>query len=382
MSKHLLLLITLMCAVCSCAGPSTPDEPLPSVNDDGTWRVAPVDVIAPTANAEQMRHLRAGRDLPFTAPSEQSLVAELRVAASDVPIMFTYEPMSNASTTEVFVAPHVDDAVAREWELVEMVTIQHTRPRLRYVELPPAAHDRWVRVTMNAQDVEKTGDVLRLGNVGFYRIDPDGHNDYWIALGASLTGSAIRHRLFQELAFEHFGERPVMFNHGIGGWTSQTLNDRLDDILAKYPRAKYAVIHIGGNDVSRNRPYPGGAETLSENLIDITTRLQARGITPILSRLSFRDYNYAPAVPPESNGSGPYVENVFDPVIQEFTPRFYDTKADRGVVNFYDHYKAHPEELWKDGVHLNEAGKQSMTRLWVIQAGPIVYDQPLRTDAQ
>lgn len=340
--------------------PAAADEP-------DTWRMRPARVIAPSADAAQRRAIAAGCDVAIGGPVDRPLTVTLVVRPTDVPVLFTYETMSNA------VAARVELRGGGGWRELATHESEHNRSYLRQVELPAADHQRHLRVTVRSTDPDATGREIRLGNLGLYRLAPADQRDYWLALGASLTQSAIQHQRFQEMAFKRFGRRPVVFNRAVGGWTSQDLRDRLDDILDQHPRAQVAIIHIGGNDISRNRPYPGGAARLERNLIAILTQLKQRGVRPILSRLTYRNYRGRPGVPPASNGSGPYVRKIFDPIIADHTPRFYDAAAERGIVNFYDHFKANPDQLARDGVHLNEAGQRAMQRLWLEQAGPIVF---------
>jgi len=59
------------------------------------------------------------------------------------------------------------------------------------------------------------------------------------------------------------------------------------------------VIHWGGNDVSRDGPYPGGAATMEANMRSMLDDIKAAGFKIMMSDISYR-------IPPASNPAQPY----------------------------------------------------------------------------
>lgn len=217
----------------------------------------------------------------------------------------------------------------------------------------------------------------KLWNLGLYAPRADARNDYWIVLGASIQNQSMRHARFNPHVTRSFpGFDPVLFNLAVPGWGSGDLLANLPALLEQHPFAGYALIHIGGNDVTSRRPWDGGAAELERNLHAILDRL-GPPIIPVLARLSYRRYGGQHPVPPEWNGSLPYVLGVHDPICGIRTPRFADARTGTCAVDFYSWFKRHPGELAADGIHLNLRGERSWSRIWVETVGPRVYGGPI-----
>lgn len=216
--------------------------------------------------------------------------------------------------------------------------------------------------------------AFKVTDIGLYRLDIPGRKDYWLTIGASIQAQSIRNSVFKAMVRERYpGYDPVMFNLAVGGWRSDHLLKALPGFLKAHPYASYVCIHIGGNNVSQKRPYPGGAEELKADLVAILEMIKASGKIPILSRLSYRAYKGDKPVPPEENGSGPYVTNIYDPLIKQYCQDFFDAESGKGIVDAYGWFKEHPEELSADGIHVNPKGAESWNRLWAEKAGSVIY---------
>ena len=130
-----------------------------------------------------------------------------------------------------------------------------------------------------------------------------------VFLGASITYGAVRDgKVLQKMVRESQDPGVEIFSEAVSGWTSTRLASKIDEFVKKHPRGTYFVIHIGGNDVSIRRPYPGGAVKLRKNLEKILQTIQQYGSHPILMRLSFRAYKDSL----EEDGSLPYNLEVYD----------------------------------------------------------------------
>ena len=235
----------------------------------------------------------------------------------------------------------------------------------------------WVRLRLERAKPGDTAAWPELSEIALYELRDGRAHDYWLFVGASIQASAIRQDQFNQFVrARHPRQDPVAFNLAVGGWKTDTLLAALPGFLEEHPHARYVAIHIGGNNVSANRPWPGGADVMERELREIIRLVEASGKIPILARLSYRAYKpkgNAGAVPPEENGSLPYNINVHDPMIAELCPLFYDLQAGRGRVDPYNWLKSHPEQLTPDGVHLTPVGRRHWTRLWAEQAGAVVY---------
>ncbi len=114
------------------------------------------------------------------------------------------------------------------------------------------------------------------------------------------------------------------------------------------------VVHTGGNDVSSQRPWPGGQATFQSNydtLIQQITATDAVVPLPLTKRL----YTTPPEVvdgdlASEENGSKPYNENIIYPAIQSVAPDWRNAPG-TPFVNPYELADRYPQLLSSDGVH-------------------------------
>jgi len=233
--------------------------------------------------------------------------------------------------------------------------------RLSKFRLDRTQSEWWrVRFTFRAKDEPTQYEV---SDIALHGLDMPGRKDYWIVIGASIQAQSVRQKTFQDMVTQRYpGYDPVIFNLAVGGWRSDHLRKALPSFLKDHPDASYVGIHIGGNNVTPNRPYPGGADDLRADLVAILEMIRDSGKIPILSRLSYRAYKN---VPPEENGSGPYVTAIYDPLIREYCPDFF--------VDAYGYFKTHQDELMPDGIHVNPKGQESWDRLWAEEAGRVIY---------
>jgi len=259
-----------------------------------------------------------------------------------------------------------------QWQSIQTRT---TGRLLEKFELD-AERGTWFRLRFDVSPSEKNPDPVTLNDVGLYRLRPGHRHDYWLVIGASIQAQSIRQDTFHRMVTDLYpGFDPVIFNVAVSGWKTDDLLAALPGFLEDHPYASYVCIHIGGNNVSANRPYPGGAEQIRTELESILRLIRDDGKAPILSRLSYRAYKNDPPVPPEENGSGPYVRNIYDPLIKEYCPNFFDFEAGRGRVDAYTWFKEHQDQLSGDGIHVNPKGAESWNRLWAREAGAVVYGQ-------
>lgn len=334
----------------SCSSALTPRQ---------DWRIVPVDIVVDAESEDLLEAMADRRDGRVSGGGRVSVHIALPASDRDAMLTFERHPRGPRTPSSSWSASIVDGPRARE-----VARGGTFRGGLERVIIPP-------RTAPTQLEVVFEGRKLDIHNIGLYELDGQ-TDDIWLAVGASIQEGGMSHTIFKETVAAEFGYDPVVFNRAVSGWTAGKLRRRLPALLADHPEARYVAIHIGGNDVSVQRPYPGGADKLEGQLEAIVAMVRDAGRVPILARLSYRQYRKPPAVPPEDNGAGPYVEAVYDPMIARMTPAF-STFWGCGVVDPYSWYRDHPEELAPDGIHPNRAGRKSWARLWALQAGEVVY---------
>jgi hypothetical protein len=217
--------------------------------------------------------------------------------------------------------------------------------------------------------------TVRLTRLQFFRLRPGMRPDGWMVVAASINIAAFRDtdRFWRMTRERYPNADPLMIHCAIGGWVIEHGIARAPEMLARHPQIRTVVVHIGGNNVSRNRPYPRGVTEIRNRMRELLQRLSGDEREVYLSRLSFRAYKREPVVGPEHLGSLPYNVRVYDPLIREFSPTLIDPVTGSPRMDPYTYFRDHPEELSEDGVHNNARGSESWVRLWLDAVGPLVY---------
>ena len=179
-----------------------------------------------------------------------------------------------------------------------------------------------------------------------------------IYLGASIMDGTAKDSSARgtiEAALDAKGFQSTVYDKATSGWTTTDLLNGLNTgLLNEFTGIEsdcLAIMHIGGNDVSSNGPYPGGASTLDANYRAIMGFLTSRGFNVMASTISYR-------MPGSSNPTQPYNENIIIPIIQEYTPWWIVN----GVPQFDMYTKIFENQDWldADGVHMTFSGKGSL----------------------
>ncbi|MFB3895158.1 MAG: SGNH/GDSL hydrolase family protein [bacterium] len=331
------------------------------------WRYLPETVIA-SNGALNTAPLFSGKDISWTIDSGESWLAiQLPATKKPTRILWTFGGFIKRSPEEVSLECSADSntGVDGTWLEVDQKTCQWP---LEQVVISSKSVPFWYRLKLHSSRSRNITDI------GLYRLDGKLRKDYWLIIGASIQAQSIRNSVFKQMVKDRYpGYDPIVFNLAVSGWRSNHLRKALPEFLRSHPDASYVGIHIGGNNVTQYRPYPGGAKQLEDDLVAIIKMINQSGKIPILSRLSYRAYKTDPAVPPEENGSGPYVTKIYDPLIQKYCPLFFNRTTGKGLVNSYDWFKEHQDELRADGIHVTKQGEESWNRLWVEGAGKVIY---------
>lgn len=142
--------------------------------------------------------------------------------------------------------------------------------------------------------------------------------------------------------------------------------DKINDAIAKHAAASAEpaisatagqnlyIVHAGGNNVSPNRPWPGGESTFQSDYDTLLQQITATD-TVVPLPLTKRLYPDAPAVihgdtASEANGSKPYNENIIYPAIQSVAPAWRNSPQ-RPFVDPYELADRYPDLLNSDGIH-------------------------------
>lgn len=351
---------------CACLKGFGGDDSLAPARD---WRYIPA-AVASSAGEGALRPLLDGKSVSCPLGRSDAAWIAFQTSATPERLLFTYDTGRKNAKVSFDVSTDSKTGADGSWSPLQERNVGSLLQKFEYVANPST----WYRLRVAPVEPGAAPEPIELSDIGLYFIRPKERADYWLTIGASIQAQSIRQGVFHDKVAELYpGYDPVMFNLAVGGWRSSTLLEALPGFLAEHPSATYVCIHIGGNNVSPNRPYPGGADTLKAELESILVMIRESGKIPILSRLSYRAYKGKLPVPPEENGSGPYVTQIYDPLIQEYCPRFFDPVEGKGIVDAYGWFKAHPEELSPDGIHVNPAGADSWNALWARDAGGVVY---------
>lgn len=176
---------------------------------------------------------------------------------------------------------------------------------------------------------------------------------------ASPTGALPSASLPELTAYmTDLGFTGQIVNEGDGGRTSADLDQDIDGILSAHTATAAGnvyVLHIGGNDVTSNRPHPGGANDMSSNIASIVSKIEAAGSRVILLPLTARAYTSDPVVDTANlgsdvNGSRPYNVNIIDPLVEASLSDWWDSDAGAHRADIYE-FTSHMVPILADQVH-------------------------------
>jgi lysophospholipase L1-like esterase len=261
--------------------------------------------------------------------------------------------------------PHAEQTVPANADIVARQCCLIVR---RAADSPPP-------LAIKVEFTDATPVTVRLTHLQVFQYSPKTPPDGWLIVGASIDSAAFRDtdRFWRMARQRHPNADPLLVHLAIGGWRLQNVLDRVAETLSRHQEIRTVLVHIGGNDVTAERPYPGGAEQMRARLRRLLHLLVLDGRRVFLSRLSYRAYTGAKPVPPESNGSLPYNQAIYDPLIREYSPDLLDPETGQSRMDPYAYFHAHPEELVADGIHNTPKGQESWVRLWLNAVGPLVY---------
>lgn len=374
--------LALLC-LALCAAPSPAGAALPPAD----WRADALTAFASHDSAAFAGALTTGGTPDaITVPAGATWTGTLQAPALPAGGILTFTFGRAGYTLTAETSTDSTNGVDGSWSDITptlWMPDENTTARLQKIDLAPSPAPAWLRVTLTNPSATVSTKITDLELHAFAASGPD---DYWLSIGASITSAATSHSRFKARVRTLFGadRDPVIFNLGISGTTTNSWltgsPSRLEQALALHPRARHVLVHLGGNNVTANRPYVEGdsaSTTLAVQYEQILQQIIDSGRQPIPVRLSFRDYKTAPAVNaganPE-NGSLPYNVHIVDPIIADLTPHAFDPATNLPRLDAYQLTLDHQDYLTADGVHLNGAGARAWTEDLLAAIGaPIAY---------
>lgn len=369
------------------------------------WRLQASSAFATSGSATFAQGMTQGEEvMGITLAEGASWTGTIHVPATSVGGMLTYavryriDWQRKGFTVSAEHSYDSTDGVNGSWQTLPLETYRvqpDQNPQSIFNKLQQVSFDaqeQWIRLHIT-MPVDEDGDVEQMG---LYAFDPAGRDDYWVCVGASIQEAGVNHTLFKNYMRDTYGMDPVLFNVSISGyhtdnWHNSYPNNLLKQVLDMHPRARYIMFHIGGNNVSMHRPYvskvtDSGDKNLLDDMTDLLKQVIADGRYPVVSTVSFRDYKSWPTVNAganEQNGSKPYNENIYLPLVQTYLPDQINPETGIPYVDAYTYYLNNQHLLSSDGVHnvggstypSTEQGKWN-DDVWGAMAGPFIYGKP------
>lgn len=151
------------------------------------------------------------------------------------------------------------------------------------------------------------------------------------------------------------------------GSTSSQWRGMVDSFIVDNPSITGATLFVlqgPGNDITVGRPYstdPNLAATES-NVRYVFDKVAGKGWGIAYMGAAYKLYG---DVPPESNGSLPYNENLFYPLLREYCPQWWDTVNLVPKMDSYGFFKHNMATFSSDGVHPRNVACEYVFNGWV-----------------
>ena len=362
-----------------------------------SWRLLAPAAFASSSSSAVSTGLSTGADIaPVSLAASASWTGTVQIPATAAGgmLVFSFAHTSNTSTAGFTASAEtsLDSTNGTDGTWSAHPLALYRPDRRAYHKLQKIDFDtqpRWLRLTVTAP-ASSPGSVRDLA---LHQFSADGRDDYWLCVGASLQERGVSHALFKSTIRALTGRDPVLFNVAIGGTTTDDWHtghpfNPLQAVLDAHPRARYVAFHLGGNNVTDQRPYvsaatdPGDAN-LAADLDALLLQILEHGKYPLVARLSYRDY---PAPDPVNaganpeNGSLPYNLHIVDPLVAAYLPNQYDASRNLPRIDAYTWFADRPQLLSSDGVHLNTTDETLWTTaIWAEMAAPLVYGYSVPT---
>jgi hypothetical protein len=164
-----------------------------------------------------------------------------------------------------------------------------------------------------------------------------------------------------------------------GALLSDTVTE-LSAAMTAFPDDTLFFVHAGGNNISANRPYPGGAGAIAADLDALIDVAANRPGSVIISDLTFRDYDDMTAAD-ESAGAKPYNDAVYLPAFRTradaLLGRAYYTDGTPVSCLYEWTYHNRAGYLSSDNVHPTNAGVTALRTWLAARLAPVVINAAL-----
>jgi len=224
-----------------------------------------------------------------------------------------------------------------------------------------------------------------------------GIGDYYVAYGDSITGgvgdddpsdntsadgrntSVGFTPILNDLLTNHFMYPHTIKNEGVADQSGAGGLSKLDDMLARHPRARRILVLFGTNDSASSMPTPSGVglesgaagynESYKDNMQQIISAIINAGKVPILAYVPIRfgSSSNGPSYDDPDNHPQNDLIQEYNQVIDELI--IANPEIDLSPPNFYEYYRTTPRENklsveFDDNLHPNGEGYRSMADLW------------------
>lgn len=224
---------------------------------------------------------------------------------------------------------------------------------------------------LSQDQLESAAGGMTLGEIGSAVYGTNGYGDAMcrkmlfekpvrvVVMGASIMDGAFnneprKQNFIDQMESAGIAVRDVA-EYATGGDDSAAIALVVPTVISDYAGQEdltLVVLHGGGNDMSASGPYPGGATTLDTNYRQILTDLTSAGFAVFSSTVTYR-------IPPGSNPSAPYNQQIIIPAITELTPEALRLSG-RPLIDLYQWTMATDGIHSPDGIHFTNDGYLAM----------------------
>ena len=345
------------------------------------WRLQPLLTADSYGEVSLKNALSSGTALSQPAVLQPGTTRTLtfKLPATPKGGMLVFTPANNISELQVSTFQSTD---GKNWTLLtDNAYLDGKNGNLQKADVPKTTVQTWFKVDFN----NKSTAAIPLKEAGLYDFgatNGTSKNPYFILLGASITVSSGGSAEWLATLKARVGNYDaVFFNLAVGGDNTNGLYNKIDGFLAQHPNAGYALLEIGGNDVSAQRvmtfaDYKGSyIQNMDAQIRAIISKIYNAGKDLAVARISFRNYgdqtNYMGKFQPsviggkiQENGSLPY-NFILDKIIKETNPVFWNQAERRGVIDFYQYTLNNQQWLVAgDGVHFYGSDAYHVRDFW------------------
>ena len=193
-----------------------------------------------------------------------------------------------------------------------------------------------------------------------------------VVIGASIVQQAFGQNLRKPhreatLALQNEGLDIKVYGYGWGGFEISEIGEKVEEAFDRFQSHTLFIIHIGGNNVSRLRPYenaePDDLNAMMNDAKALSMLVEPRRDSVVFATLTYRSYPemgpYTITADVEHLGSKPFIVDILQKEWGAATTPLCQEKGD--VMDFYSWSQLNFEHfISNDGIHLSERGKTGL----------------------